>query len=92
MIETKKYCYCDILSEHAGKKVDGASSYKDVVVMKIGEDNETAFPVKMSLDMCPECYNKYHSNLYINYDLRGRTSYSFSPDEASEEDTPSQPG
>lgn len=85
MTETKKYCYCDVLSQHNGQRVAGATTYKDIIVMKAGEDGESFFATKASVDMCSECYKKYRSNLIMNYDLRGRTTLLFQADETEEE-------
>lgn len=82
MIETKRFCYCDILSEHNNQKVNGATTYKDIVVMKKDDENNV-YATKVSIDMCPSCAAKYKSNLFLNYDQRGRTSYAFAADTPS---------
>ena len=79
MTEVTKNIYCDILSEHDGQKVPGASTIKDIVVMAPDEDDDESFHIeRISLDMCPACYAKYAANLFVSYDNRRRATYSFS--------------
>ena len=85
MIETKRYCYCDILSEHNNNKVAGATTYKDIIIMKTDDDGNV-FLSKGSIDMCANCYAKYHSNLFLNVDNRGRISYTFDTAQDSSDD------
>jgi len=84
MTETVKNTYCDVLSEHNGQKVSGASTYKDIAAMVL-DDDDTYVVKKVTLDMCPACYAKYKANLCMAYDSRRRATYSFE----SAEETPS---
>ena len=77
MTKTVKYCYCDILEEHNGEKVDGASTYNDITVMVYDRKTSSISFKNVTLDMCPACYAKYKSNLYANYDYQGNPYYSF---------------
>lgn len=86
MIETKRYCYCDVLSEHNGNRVPGATTYKDMIVMKV-DDEGNEYTSRASIDLCPSCYAKYRTNLVLNFDQRGRTSYSFVGETDTEEPT-----
>ena len=77
MIETRKICYCDILSQHNGQRVDGARTYKDIIVMKQDDNGAYVYPTKTTVDMCPTCYAKYKSNLNMSFDTQGKTVFAF---------------
>ena len=81
MKETINKCYCDILSEHNGQKVEGAKPYQNVSVM-VSNDGDTPFITETSLDMCDACKAKYKTNLFLNYDYKGKKSFVFEAEQA----------
>ena len=86
MTEVTKKTYCDILSEHDGQRIAGAATYKDVAVMMPGDNGNTYYISKVTLDMCPACRAKYAINLFAQYDNRRQISYSFADTSAVNQD------
>ena len=80
MIQTVKNCYCDIVSEHNGENVAGATRYENVDVMVINEnkikDSDPEYIIEQrTIDLCPACRKKFSTNLFLTYDSRGQIIY-----------------